>query len=101
MPAIVRSVEVSSGAGTSDAEGRRRWPRSSKKRRKVSRMSSAVTADSLGAVLGREARLDGPPPDHEVPVHEAGRLSRCDPVGGLGEIELEALVNARGHGPRH
>ncbi len=33
IPAIVSSVEVSSGAGISDAEGTRRWPRSSKKDR--------------------------------------------------------------------
>ena len=33
MPAIVSRVEVSSGAGISDAEGMRRWPRSSKKDR--------------------------------------------------------------------
>ena len=30
MPATLSSVEVSSDAGISDAEGMRRWPRSSK-----------------------------------------------------------------------
>jgi len=33
IPATVSSVEVSSAAGTSDADGMRRWPRSSKKDR--------------------------------------------------------------------
>ena len=33
MPAIVNRVDVSSGAGISDAEGMRRCPRSSKKDR--------------------------------------------------------------------
>ncbi len=33
MPATVRSVEVSSGGGISEADGTRRWPRSSKNAR--------------------------------------------------------------------
>jgi hypothetical protein len=48
MPADVRSVERSSARGTSDAEGRRRCPFSSKNARKPSRNSAVVfTADSL------------------------------------------------------
>ena len=33
IPATVKSTERSLGGGTSDAEGTRTWPRSSKKRR--------------------------------------------------------------------
>jgi hypothetical protein len=39
IPATVSSVEVSSGAGISEADGSRRWPRSVKKLRYVSRIS--------------------------------------------------------------
>src|SRR6267142_3912309 len=42
MPAVVKSVERSSARGTSDAEGRRRWPFSSKNERKPSRISLEV-----------------------------------------------------------
>ena len=42
IPATVSRVEVSSGAGTSDADGTRRWPRCSKKERNVSRISSEL-----------------------------------------------------------
>ena len=41
MPAFV-SRSVGSAAGMRDADGRRRWPRSSKNRRNVSRKSCAV-----------------------------------------------------------
>src|SRR5919204_1480244 len=87
MPAIVSSVEVSSRAGTSEAEGRRRCPRSSKKRRNVSRISSAVTEDSLGTG-------DGPPSHHQIAAHEAGRLAGGDAVGVVAELDDEALVGA-------
>jgi hypothetical protein len=42
MPATVSSAEGSRAEGTSDAEGMRRWPRSSKKLRNRSRISSDV-----------------------------------------------------------
>ena len=42
MPAVVSSVERSSARGISDADGRRRWPFSSKKERKPSRISADV-----------------------------------------------------------
>src|SRR3954462_13537501 len=46
MPALVSSSPDSGGA-TSDDERTRVWPRSSKKRRKVSRMSAPSTPGSL------------------------------------------------------
>ena len=42
MPAVVSRTDGSYVAGTSDADARRRWPRCSKKERKVSRISSLV-----------------------------------------------------------
>src|SRR3954447_19883261 len=50
MPAEMRSVEGSL-RGTSDADGRRLWSRSSKYDRKRSRISSDVTRLSLGLSL--------------------------------------------------
>src|SRR5256885_13576718 len=88
IPAIVSSVEVSSGAGTSDADGRRTCPRSSKKRRNVSRISSAFTADSLG-------RVDPPPSHHQIAVHQTRGLARGDAVGGLDEVEPQAVLGPR------
>ena len=41
MPAVVSSTDGSYEGGTSEAEGTRRWPRSSKKERKVSRIAAA------------------------------------------------------------
>src|SRR5918992_3609696 len=50
MPALVRSVERSSGRGTRGHDGSRRWPFSSKNERKPSRSSADVfTRLSLGA----------------------------------------------------
>src|SRR5918992_5872646 len=50
MPALISSVEVSSGGGISGAEGSRRWPLDSKYRRKPSRSSGVVRiATILGA----------------------------------------------------
>src|SRR4026208_1290850 len=42
IPAVVRSVESSPARGTSEAEGQRRWPRSSKNERKPSSSSADV-----------------------------------------------------------
>src|SRR5918997_5863816 len=47
MPAVVSSTDGSYEGGTSDAEGTRRWPRSSKKDRKSSRISAAVMASEF------------------------------------------------------
>src|ERR671933_1944080 len=55
IPAVVSSVERSSARGTSDADGRRRWPFSSKNERKPSRISAVVyTVLSLRSRLGDE-----------------------------------------------
>src|SRR4051812_9031667 len=43
IPAVVRSTDGSYEEGTSDADGMRRWPRSSKYDRYFSRISSALT----------------------------------------------------------
>ena len=86
---------MSSGAGTSDADGRRRWPRSSKKRRKVSRISSAFTADSLGVRPWPRTRFDRAPPHHEVAVHQARGLPGRHAIGGVVEVDLEALGASR------
>src|SRR5688500_3445822 len=89
MPAIVSSVEVSSGAGISDPDATRRCPRSSKNARKVSRIS----LDFMPVVsLGR----DRGPADHQVAVEQAGGLAGRHAVGGLGELELELVVTGRG-----
>ena len=55
IPATVRSVEVSSGAGISDADGTRRWSRSSKNERYASRISLVFTrvARSFSSATGR------------------------------------------------
>ena len=61
MPATVVSVEVSSGAGTSEALGIRRWPRSAKKARNSSRISSEVI--TVGEITDGDAgslRSSGP-----------------------------------------
>ena len=42
MPALMSSVDVSSGGGITGADGSRVWLFSSKKRRKPSRMSAVV-----------------------------------------------------------
>src|SRR4029079_15979931 len=42
MPAVVRRVESSPARGTSEYDGQRRWPRSSKNERKPSRSSAVV-----------------------------------------------------------
>ena len=64
IPATVRSVEVSSGAGISDAEGTRRWPRSSKNERYASRISAGRSfiggAVSLGSAIAYEAMVAWP-----------------------------------------
>jgi hypothetical protein len=55
MPAIVRRVEVSSGAGISDADGTRRCPRSSKNERYASRISlvfMVVATPSFSSATG-------------------------------------------------
>ncbi len=53
MPATVSNAEGSLAEGTSEAEGMRLWPRSSKKLRKRSRISSEVMgALILGAAAG-------------------------------------------------
>ncbi len=41
MPAVVSNTEGSCTEGTSEADGTTLWPRSSKKERKVSRISCA------------------------------------------------------------
>src|SRR5215211_9352086 len=48
MPAVVRRTDGSYDGGTSDADGTRRCPRSSKNDRKRSRISAALIAWSLG-----------------------------------------------------
>src|SRR5437868_1904377 len=47
IPAVVSSTEGSYDDGTSDADGTRRWPRSSKNDKYFSRISSARTRPSL------------------------------------------------------
>jgi hypothetical protein len=47
MPAVVSSVERSSERGTSDADGQRRWPFSSKNERKPSRISAVVRTAAI------------------------------------------------------
>ncbi len=58
MPAVISSTERSVGGGTSEAEGRRRWPRSSKKLRNVSRIWSEVIA---GGAIPADVRASRPP----------------------------------------
>src|SRR5919109_1224168 len=67
MPAVVSRVERSSARGTSDADGRRRWPFSSKKERKPSRSSAVVL---IWRILGME--VCAPPADDRRmgPTHE-------------------------------
>src|SRR5215213_2856594 len=57
MPAETKSVERSSGGGTSGHEGKRLWPRSSKNERNPSRSSAVVrTRPIVGAPGWRLAR---------------------------------------------
>src|SRR5215475_6736652 len=51
MPALVKS-SVGSPAGTSDALGTTRWPRSEKKRRKVARISRLDGVTTFSQLLG-------------------------------------------------
>jgi hypothetical protein len=53
IPAVVRSVESSPARGTSEYDGQRRWPRSSKNERKPSRSSAVVRI--LDSTSGVEA----------------------------------------------
>ena len=104
---IVSSAEGSWADGTSEAEGMRRWPRSSKKLRYRSRISSEViTLRDLRSVAcaqrgprgGAAASADRGVPDDLLAVVQAGDLSRrgaldralelapsppCSPGGGL------------------
>ena len=57
MPAVVSSTDGSYDGGTSDADGMRRWSRSSKNDRKRSRISAAFIARSLGRRIGGETLL--------------------------------------------
>src|SRR5438067_5464292 len=54
IPAVIRSVERSSARGTRDADGRRRWPFSSKNERNPSRISALVR---IRAILGSRSAL--------------------------------------------
>src|SRR5512142_2221999 len=62
IPALISSVERSSARGISEYDGQRRWPFSSKKERKPSRISAVVCIDRplygrLSAGLGRAGLL--------------------------------------------
>ena len=96
IPAIVSRVEVSSGAGISDAEGTRRCPRSSKNERKVSRISSERHRRRQSRWRAVAPLGDRGVADDEVAVHQAGGLARGDAVGRLAELELELGVLAGG-----
>src|SRR5688572_29374230 len=102
MPAIVSSVDVSLGGGTSDADGSLRWPLASKNSWNARRISSVVIGRcSLGAA-------DRPVAHDDVALEQAGRLARGGAVDRVGELELEPLVgpdarvagHAAGHGAR-
>jgi hypothetical protein len=59
MPAVVSSVERSSARGTSEAEGQRRWPFSSKNARKPSRSSTVVRITGFyGVRSAGRSRID-------------------------------------------
>src|ERR1043165_4226849 len=61
IPAVVSSVERSSARGTSDADGRRRWPFRSKNDRNPSRISAVeCTAGIVGSRCCTFARRGGP-----------------------------------------
>ena len=55
MPAVVRSTDASNVAGTSEADGRRRWPRRSKNDRYVSRISSVVMPELMAPIVATRA----------------------------------------------
>src|SRR4051794_6281177 len=93
IPAVVRSTEGSYDEGTSDADGMRRWPRSSKNDRYFSRISSALTrpestkaADAgCGARICRLVRLLLEAHGAEVPsgvrlVQDRNHVGRADQV---------------------
>src|SRR5436309_8461074 len=84
MPAVVSSTDGSYVAGTSDADGRRRWSRASKKDRNLSRSSSELRTGGMRLSLRpppiashRRARSEG----REVRVALLGE--RPDPLGRL------------------
>ena len=120
IPAIVRSVERSSARGTSDAEGRRRWPFSSKKERKPSRISSDVrigghcrrasgTAEEIAAPRRRIVLV---PPSRRTRKRYRYRLRRLTPVGarrrprgrsaarGSGRTQSSEPIAAAGDAPQ-
>jgi len=94
IPATVRSVEVSSGAGISDADGTRRWSRFLEEREicntdfaclhGLCSLGSATSPTSDGGVAH----------DHRA-VHQAGGLPRRHAIGRLGELEPELVRGGR------
>src|SRR4051794_28034300 len=80
---MMNSVDGSKSVGTSDADGRRRWPRCSKYDRNVSRISSEVISDDCRAS------------DHDVPAQQDGGLARRGPVDRLAEMGDRSLEGAR------
>ena len=79
MPAVVSSTDGSNVAGTSEADGRRRWPRCSKYDRKVSRISSEVTP-RLWRIPRRRPRAAGTRSGRARRRARARRARGCSPA---------------------
>ena len=84
IPAVTRSVESSPARGTSEVDGQRRWPRSSKNERKPSRSSAVVRIPGFYERCRRQPDAATPPeaglPTPAGPRCEAPRRARSRAV---------------------